>query len=237
MAQYLIMIPCSFIATQLCAATLYEWVEGTYKGPEIRMNERNILHQVTTGLAYLHSKKIIHRDIKPTNILILVPDNTSQGPNNDPLMKIADFGLSKVLKSDKVDLSTKNKTNPRGTRGWIAPELYVRGRRYGIKVDIFPLGCVFGYTLSTKKQHPFGEEEERVSRIKKKEEPLSIRTLEELKESYAKNCTLELIWSMIEMNPEERPTAEEVLKHEFFTAGNSDGPTSSKEFLFFRIIN
>jgi len=102
------------------------------------MNERKILYQVTKGLVYLHSRNIIHRDIKPTNILIFVPNNTSQGFNNKPLMKIADFGLSKALKSNQVDLSTKNKSNPRGTRGWIAPELYEDGSRYDFKVDIFP---------------------------------------------------------------------------------------------------
>ena len=200
----------------MCTGTLYEWVEGKYKGPEIQMDERKILHQVTTGLAYLHSMKIIHRDIKPTNILIFVPDSTFRGSKNNPLMKIADFGLSTVLKSNQVDLSTKNKTNPRGTRGWIAPELYKDRSRYDFKVDIFPLGCLFGYTMSKQKQHPFGEDLVRSFRIMMKMEP-EFLIQNDMKEPYSNDCVaLELIHSMIKMEPEERPTAEKILSDDFF---------------------
>jgi len=106
--------------------------------------------------------------------------------------------------------------------------LYEKGCRYNFKVDIFPLGCVFGYTLSKEQHHPFGEKEDRAYRIKNKKEPIKILALADLKEPYSKKCTLELIWSMIKMNPEERLTAEDILNHEFFT-GSSDGPTSPSE--------
>jgi len=197
----------------LCAGTLCEWIEKTYKGPEIGMNERKMLNQVTKGLAYLHSKNIIHRDIKPTNILIFVPDGS--GEFNEPQMKIADFGLSKILQSDQADLSTKNQTNPKGTRGWIAPELYEKGRRYDSKVDIFPLGCLFGYTLSNGK-HPFGEDVERSFRIMKKLDP-EFLTQNDMKEPYSNDeVAFKLIKLMIKMEPKERPTAEQVLTDSFF---------------------
>ena len=208
--------------------------KGEWKGPIIQalFDEKKMLHQVTKGLAYLHSrdKPIIHRDIKPSNILIYAPDEkTAAGGLVKPKMKIADFGLSTTLISGQADLSTRNNTDPDGTRGWIAPELYEKGCRYNCKVDIFPLGCVFGYTLSKEQHHPFGEKEERAYRIKHKKEPIKILALADLKEPYSKKCTLELIWSMIKMNPEERLTAEDILNHEFFT-GSSDGPTSPSEF-------
>jgi len=180
------------------------------------MNEWKMLHQITKGLDYLHSKNVIHRDIKPTNILIFVPGTS--GGSNEPQMKIADFGLSKILlKSKQIDLSTKNKTNPRGTRGWIAPELYEEDRRYDFKVDIFPLGCLFGYTLSKEKHHPFGDDPDKRSvQIKKK---LEIKFLAQydMKEPYSNDdVALKLIESMIKMDPKERPTAEEVLRDSFF---------------------
>ena len=113
-------------------------------------------------------------------------------------MKLADFGLSKILQSEQFDLSTKNKTNPGGTRGWIAPELYEG--RYDYKVDIFPLGCLFGYTLSNGK-HPFGEDVERSFRIMKKREPKFLAK-NNMKEPYSKDdVAFNLIKSMIKMEP------------------------------------
>jgi len=210
----------------LCAGTLYEWVEGTYRGPEIGMNEREMLHQVTKGLAYLHSKNIIHRDIKPTNILIFTPDNC--GGLNGPQMKIADFDMSKVLQSEQVDFSTKNKTNPRGNGGWIAPELYDKDRRYDFRVDVFPLGCIFGYTLSKEKHHPFGDEVERPFRIKNKLKPKFL-SLEHLKDSYSNDCVaLKLIDSMIKMEPKDRPSSEKILYDPFFIDNGLTRPIKSE---------
>ncbi len=215
----------------MCAGTLNEWIEGTYEGPEVGLNERNMLHQVTKGLAYLHSKNIIHRDIKPTNILIFVPDTS--GGLNEPQMKITDFGLSKIIQSEQADLSTKNKTNPRGTRGWIAPELYEEDRRYDFKVDIFPLGCLFGYTLSKGKHHPFGDDVERPFRIMKKLEPVFL-ALEDIKEPYSNDLVaLELIKSMIQMEPTKRPSSEDILINSFFTA---DDLNRRKEKIVNKII-
>jgi len=154
----------------LCAGTLHDWIEGTYKGPKIEIDEREMLRQVTKGLAYLHFKKIIHRDMKPNNILIFASEES--GGLIEPQMKIADFGLSKMLRRDQIDLSTKNRTDPGGAKGWIAPELFDSYLRYDCKVDIFPLGCIFGYTLSKGKHHPFGDDPDKRSvRIKEKLEP------------------------------------------------------------------
>ncbi len=109
-----------YIATELCAGTLQDWIRGKWKGPIIQalFDEKKMLHQVTKGLAYLHSrdKPIIHRDIKPSNILIYAPDEkTAAGGLVKPKMKIADFGLSTTLISGQADLSTRNNTDPDGT--------------------------------------------------------------------------------------------------------------------------
>lgn len=128
-----------FVVTELCSGNLQEWIKGTYKGPIILLNDKMMLYQVTDGLAYLHQCKIVHRDIKPQNILI---------SRTGEQMKLADFGISRALKTnDKIDFTNTNVTNPHGTKGWVAPELY-HNKRYDFKADIFPLGCVFAYTLS-----------------------------------------------------------------------------------------
>ena len=78
---------------------------------------------VIDGLIYVHSQKVIHRDIKPQNILMF-------GPKDDMIPKIADFGVSKVIE-------TAVRTHTRvGQDLYMAPEVRVFGR-YGFPADIF----------------------------------------------------------------------------------------------------
>ncbi len=115
-------------------------------------------------------------------------------------MKLADFGLSKVLNNEKGDFTNTSLGNPSGTRGWMAPELY-KSIRYDSKVDIFALGCIFGYTLSGGK-HPFGDD----PFDQEFEDPI-----------YSKDrVAYDLILSMVDMEPTKRPTVQKVLKHIFF---------------------
>jgi len=174
------------------------------------VDDKEILRQVTQGLVHLHSKGIVHRDIKPTNILIFVP----AGCRTRPQVKLADFGLSKSLSAERDDYTNTSVTNPSGTKGWMAPELYELDR-FDNKVDIFPLGCIFAYTLTGGK-HPFGEDtNERIVNIKRRE--LMIFVQNDLNEPYFSESVFESIKVMLEMVPENRPTAEEVLSNCFFS--------------------
>ena len=151
-------------------ATLEEYINGKYNGPPFE-NERKILWQMTQGLAHLHSEGIVHRDIKPTNILIYVPPSSENGTaiNVEPLIKLADFGISKALKTNQEDYTNTSVTNPHGTSGWMAPEMY-ESKRIDLKVDIIALGCIFAYTLSSGK-HPYGDNTyQRVDSIRKRKE-------------------------------------------------------------------
>jgi len=195
---------------ELCRGTLQEYVEGTYNGPQFQ-SEREILWQITQGLAHLHGLNIVHRDIKPTNILIYVPISYDI-VSNPQVIKLADFGRSKITDNDFTETST---SNPRGTRGWMAPEVYL-SKRVDYKVDIFPLGLIFVYTLSKGNKHPFGDDPDgRVWRIKNKESMKMIRN--DLKEPYSENDeAFNLIKSMLVMNPDERPTVQDILNSLFF---------------------
>jgi len=119
-----------------------------------------VLHQLAGGLKYIHDMKLIHRDIKPQNVLIWKNTQTEE-----VLMKWADFGFSKpVTKSGSHSISGPN----RGTDNWYAPEIleinmqeeengndetaYKRGT---IKSDVFAEGLVFGYYF-LKGYHLFG---------------------------------------------------------------------------------
>ena len=90
--------------------------------------------QLVDGLKYIHSFKIIHRDIKPGNLLL-----TKQN-----ILKIADFGVSREY-STMEHIKTFI-----GTPYYLAPEI-VRGKKYDNKVDYWALGCVFYELISLKR--------------------------------------------------------------------------------------
>ena len=127
----------------------------------------DVLYQLATGLEYIHKKRMIHRDIKPQNVLIWVNSN-----NNEVLMKWADFGLSKRI-NERGTFSMSGEIGVKGTENWLAPELLkilmqeieesMEGsekatpslRRGSVKSDVFAEGLVFGY-FYLDGEHIFG---------------------------------------------------------------------------------
>lgn len=196
----------------MCGGTLEHYYNGKYHRPRFQ-NDKEIVRQTTQALVHLHNKRIVHRDIKPSNILIFFSEN-SKGIECKLLIKLADFDISKLLKSESKDATKSDKTNPSGTRGWIAPELF-KLERFDFKVDIWALGCVFGFTMSEGHKHPFGDDQDlRVSRIMKKEPMLMKKN--DLKRPYSEDDVVyNLIESMVDMDPSKRPTAEQVAEHPF----------------------
>ncbi|XP_075686614.1 serine/threonine-protein kinase/endoribonuclease IRE2 isoform X3 [Rhinoderma darwinii] len=139
-----------YIALELCAATLQEYVENpTF--PCAGLDHVTLLHQAMSGLAHLHSLNIVHRDLKPCNILISLPN--AQGRQR---AVISDFGLCKKLGVGRNSFSLRSGIP--GTEGWIAPEVLRDGRTQNptAAVDVFSAGCVFYYVLASG-QHPFGD--------------------------------------------------------------------------------
>ena len=92
----------------------------------------NILYQCMSGLNYLHSTGVIHRDIKPQNIFM----------TKNKIIKIGDFGVSAKFKNDDKLKKIKTLTcTYLGTPQYMAPEIIKQ--KYDEKVDIFAMGCVF----------------------------------------------------------------------------------------------
>ena len=184
--------------------TLQDLVKGKYQWSIIG-DEKEVLLQVTEGLAHLHEKGIIHRDIQPTNIVI---------DNKTKTVKLAYFGICSTLIEDHQHRSS----DPIGTLGWIPPELF-DSDSYDFKVDIFTLGCIFPYTLTVEAKHPFGKYPiEQSDRIRKKDGQMSLDQAD-FKSPFLNDADriIKLIQSMCKMRPGDRPEAKRILKNDFFT--------------------
>ncbi|XP_051814292.1 serine/threonine-protein kinase NLK isoform X2 [Acanthochromis polyacanthus] len=88
------------------------------------------------GLKYLHSAGILHRDIKPGNLLV----------NSNCVLKICDFGLARVEESDE----SRHMTQEVVTQYYRAPEILMGSRHYSNSIDIWSVGCIFAELLGRR---------------------------------------------------------------------------------------
>ena len=151
-----------------------------------------VCRQTLRGLHYLHSNNIVHRDIKSDNILT---DHNGE-------VKLADFGYSAQLTQERSARSSKV-----GTLCWMAPELIKGERRYDTKIDIWSFG-IFAFELAEGDPPYIREPQSRVMiNIITREPPnISQRWSEQFRN---------FVKAALTVNPEERPSAEELLRHEF----------------------
>nr|ARJ54259.1 p38 protein [Aurelia aurita] len=178
-----------------------------------------LVYQVLRGLKYVHSAGIIHRDLKPSNIAV----------NEDCELKILDFGLARM--------TDESMTGYVATRWYRAPEIMLNWMHYNQTVDVWSVGCIMAELLTSKVLFPGGDHIDQLTKIMQLVGKPSPESLAKITSESAKNYiksmpdyrkrpfseifiganpqAIELLEKMLVLDPDERITSADAIKHPY----------------------
>ncbi|XP_014554489.1 hypothetical protein COCVIDRAFT_104778 [Bipolaris victoriae FI3] len=210
--------------------TLQEDMSEPFMASEVK----TLLRQLVSGVGYLHENFIMHRDLKTSNILL----------NNRGQLKIADFGMARHVPPSNAPL-----TQLVVTLWYRAPELLLGTRDYGTEVDMWSIGCIFGELLAKEPLLQGKNEVDELSLIfslcglpsektwpqfyrlpnakslKMPRDHRNVPGFNRAKFPFLTASGVDLLSSLLTLNPEYRPTAKEILAHPYFKEQPKPKPT------------
>lgn len=232
-----------YIVTDLLDTDLSNVVRSKQKVSEDHV--KYFIYQVLRGLKYVHSANVVHRDLKPQNILV----------NLNCDLKLCDFGLARGLqKLDQIEM-----TDYVVTRWYRPPELIMLNKHYGTAVDVWSTGCIFAEMMNRKALFPGSDY---ISQLKLIAEAIGVPEASKLDNSTAfenkeavrflqsmnvgcnglpwcevlKGTTdplaFDFLSKMLAFSPEQRSSAEELMAHPYMGPLHdpSDEPSSPHVF-------
>lgn len=253
-----------YIVLQYCdgGEVFNKIIEYTYFSESL---SRHVFTQLLSAVQYLHSVNVAHRDIKPENLLFnsipyrprspseferakRLSDDASKvdegaftegvGGGTIGVVKLADFGLAKLLKSD--NMYSSNLKTPCGTAGYTAPEVITCSNGSKVKmfsdqvsqknfytksVDIWSLGC-FLYTVLCGFPPFYDDDPNRLtSKIISGDYVFLKPWWDEIS-----NEAKDLVSRMLQINPEQRITMEEIWQHPWLKPNTVEKPEPSSYF-------
>jgi len=183
---------------------------------------KSFLYQLFKGVQYCHDHKVLHRDLKPQNLLI----------NRKGELKLADFGLARAF-----GIPVRSYSHEVVTLWYRAPDVLLGSRKYSTPIDIWSAGCIFAEMLTGKPLFPGKDTQDQLLRIFKimgtPNEELwpSITELPDFKNlvnfpTYppknlkdlisADDVAHDLLGNCLRYNPAQRLSAAQSLVHPFF---------------------
>lgn len=183
---------------------------------------KSFLYQLLEGIGYCHKHRVLHRDLKPQNLLI----------NMEGELKLADFGLARAF-----GIPVRSYTHEVVTLWYRAPDVLMGSRNYSTPVDIWSIGCIFAEMATGRPLLPGSSDKDQLDKIFRllgtptKQSWPGMKDLPEFKENFpqypAQNLAklipqlpadgIDLLTNMLQFDPQKRLTAEEALRHEYFS--------------------
>ncbi|KAI8778249.1 cyclin-dependent kinase 2 [Biomphalaria glabrata] len=182
---------------------------------------KSYMFQLLSGISYCHSHRVLHRDLKPQNLLIDMQGN----------IKLADFGLARAF-----GVPVRTYTHEVVTLWYRAPEILLGSRFYSTPVDVWSLGCIFVEMVRRQALFPGDSEIDQLFRIFRTlgtpDETTwpGVTSLPDYKSSFPKwpvkdvgalvpgLCTdgIDLLQKMLTYEPSKRISAKMAIHHPFF---------------------
>jgi len=199
------------------------------------IHKQYILYQLFKALHYMHSGNVLHRDMKPSNLLL----------NSECFLKVADFGLARSIASLENDaVENPVLTDYVATRWYRAPEILLGSTRYTKGVDMWSVGCILGELLGGKPMFPGTSTMNQLDRIievtgrpsqddiEAIDSPFAATMLESLPRTqptrlqemfpHASEDALDLLRQLLQFNPHKRITTEGSLNHPYVAAFHNE---------------
>ena len=187
---------------------------------------KSFMWQLLRGIAFCHDNRVLHRDLKPQNLLI----------NNTGQLKLADFGLARAF-----GIPVNTFSNKVVTLWYRAPDVLLGSRTYNTSIDIWSAGCIMAEMFTGRPLFPGTTNEDQLMKIfrlmgtpSERSWP-GISAFPEYKPTWPVYATqelrailpqvdglgLQLLESMLQMRPEMRCSAHQALAHPWFAELNA----------------
>ncbi|KAK2864998.1 negative regulator of the PHO system [Arthroderma sp. PD_2] len=182
---------------------------------------KSFMHQLMRGIAFCHDNRVLHRDLKPQNLLI----------NNKGQLKLADFGLARAF-----GIPVNTFSNEVVTLWYRAPDVLLGSRTYNTSIDIWSAGCIMAEMYTGRPLFPGTTNEDQLQKIFRLMGTPSERSwpgisqFPEYKPNFHVYATQDLriilpqidqlgqdlLSRMLQLRPEMRISAAEALRHPWF---------------------